>query len=177
LLATGCAVVETYRPVEPGVRSIGGVYTVEPGLAWSSSTTGKLEMWTIDGVALENLRFFTGIADGEPLPVSRAVVIDDRRPRFRSWMTAAETSDFVAESLYGTQFTPKNVRPAPFGRASGFRFELSYTARDGVQRDALVAAAVVQQRLHLIAYEGTALYHFARYRGEVERIIGSVRLK
>jgi hypothetical protein len=177
LLATGCAVVETYRPVEPGVRSIGGVYTVEPGLAWSSSTTGKLEMWTIDGVALENLRFFTGIADGEPLPVSRAVVIDDRRPRFRSWMTAAETSDFVAESLYGSQFTPKNVRPAPFGRASGFRFELSYTARDGVQRDALVAAAVVQQRLHLIAYEGTALYHFARYRGEVERIIGSVRLK
>ena len=55
------------------------------------------------------------------------------------------------------------------------RFEITYATSDGVRREALVAGAVLQRRLYVIAYDGTALHHFDVYRDEVERI-ASIRL-
>ena len=89
-------------------------------------------------------------------------------------MTMPEVSEFVAESLFSSRFPPRNVRPAPFGSADGFRFEVSYAGTAGVKREAIVAGAVLDKRLHVIAYEGTALYHFGKYRHEVEHILRSV---
>ncbi len=173
LLLGGCASPSRYRLVEPGARSTAGAYTVQPGLAWSSIGAGKVETWTIDGLSLESLRFFTGIAEGESILGGRAA--EDRRARFSTSMTLPEVAEFVADSLFG-RFPPRNVRPARFGGAPGFRFEVSYTTRDGVHREALVAATVLQKQLYVIAYTGTSLHHFARYRDEAEHVIDSVRL-
>lgn len=180
LLAPGCASMRSgYRAVPPGVRAIGDAYTVEPGMTWSrpflSTISRRFEMWTIDGTVLETLRFYTGIPDGEPLVSGGAD--QEQRPRFRTAMTTAEVSEMVADSIFGRRYPPRNVRPAPFGGASGFRFEVSYANATGVKREALVAGAVLDKRLHVICYEGTALYHFGKYREEVEHILASVRLK
>ena len=174
LLVSSCAQPSLYKRVEPRARAIGGVYTVQPGLAWSSLGSGKLETWTIDGVALERLRFFTDIADGQSLLGSGAP--NDLRPRLRTSLTTPEIVEFVADSLFGNHFTPRHVRPVPFGNATGFRFEGRYAASDRVVRDVLVAGALFQGRLHLIVYDGTALHHFGLYRDEVDRIIASVRM-
>ena len=122
-------------------------------------------MWTIDGVVLHTLRFFKGIGDGEPM--FAAPPGDERRPRFRIAMTTTEVA----------RVTPKNLRPATFGTASGFRFEMNYFTRDGVHREALVAGAVFDRRLHVIVYDGTSLYHVGKYRADAERVIDSVKLK
>jgi hypothetical protein len=176
-LATGCATAgrPSYSLVEPRLRPIEEYYTVEPGVAWTTMTVGKVEWWTIDGYVLHQLRFYKGIADGEPMFTGGAN--EDRRPRFRTTMTPTEAAEFIIESLYGGRLTARNLRPAPFGSAPGFRFEVSYVTRDGVQREALVSGAVVKDRLHTIVHDGTALYHFGRYRPEAERVIESVRLK
>ncbi len=50
-------------------------------------------------------------------------------------------------------------------------------ARDSESHDALVAGAALKNRLHVIVYDGTSLYHFGKYRAEAERVIESVRLK
>jgi len=179
LLAPGCASMRSrYRAVPPGVYTIGEAYTVEPRLTWSRSllsTVGpRFELWTLDGTGLETLRFYKSIPEGEPLIAGANAA---QRPRFRAAMTTAEVSELVAESLFGSAFPPRNVRPAPFGGADGFRFEVSYATAGGVKREAIVAGAVLDKRLHVIAYEGTALYHFGRYREEAEHILSSVRLR
>ncbi len=176
VIAMGCAATGArYTLVEPRARAIADVYTVEPQLAWTSFSSGKIETWTINGFALEVLRFYQGIDEGEPMLKGGAN--EDKRPRFRSAMTPTEVTEFVVESVFGPRITPKNVRPAPFGSAQGFRFEVTYFTRDGVKRDALVAGAVLKNRLHVIVYDGTSLYHFGKYRAEAERVIESVRLK
>ena len=63
-----------------------------------------------------------------------------------------------------------------FGRAEGFRFEISYWRRDGVKRDAIVAGATIKRRLQIIVFEGTSLYHFERYRLEIEHMLECISL-
>jgi hypothetical protein len=177
LLAAGCGGLGLYTLVEPRVRSMGGAYTVQPRLAWSTASLRDWpETWTIDGVALERLRFFTGLAEGQPLLGLQPAGTADPRARFSTAMTRPELAELVAESLFGSRYPPRHVRPARFGGAPGFRFEVSYATSDGVRREALVAGAVIRARLHVIVYDGTALYHFEKYRDEVERILESITL-
>jgi len=172
---TACATANTYSLVEARQHPIDTFYSVEPNVAWTATSTGKVETWTIDGYSLESLRFFKGIADGEPMVTGGPN--EEQRPRFRATMTLTETAEFVATSLFGSRITPRDVRPASFGGAPGFRFDVAYATREGVERKALVAGAVVGERLHVIVYDGTSLHHFGKYRPQAERVIESVRFK
>jgi len=91
---------------------------VETGRAWSAFARGEPATWTIDGVVLQRLRFIGGIEDGQPLLASPTLV--DRRPRFRTALTPPEVPELVAESLFGSLFPPRNVRPAPSERRRAF---------------------------------------------------------
>ena len=176
LLVTGCAGMNRpYTLVEPRVRPIDDFYTVEPGIAWTSWSKDKIEAWTIDGYELQRLRFFKGVAEGEPIfPAGQDA---ERRPRFRAAMTPSEIAEYVVESIFGARILPRDVRPATFGGAPGFRFEVLYHTRDGVNRQGLVVGAVVKNKLHVIVYDGVQLHHFGKYRADAERVIDSVKLK
>src|SRR3989442_53757 len=96
--AAGCATYSSYKLVEPREHLIAGAYTVQPRLEWSSFARGQVETWTIDGVALEQLRFFRGIAEGQSLLDGGEAA--DRRPRFLPSLTRPEVVEFVADSLF-----------------------------------------------------------------------------
>jgi len=168
----GCA---PYALVEPSRRSIADAYTVDPQIQWTSFKRDKIELWTVDGFVLHNVRFFQAIGDGEPLLPSTG---DTKEPRasYRKSMTTTEIAELVLDTLYGRS-TPENLRPAKFGEAAGFRFETSWTNKDGVKLKSMVAGAVLKNRLHLIAYDAVAIHYFAKYRPHVERVIESVRLQ
>jgi len=173
--ASGCAHtgLGIYRLVEPGVRSMDGEYTIKSQRSWSKTDSGKIETWTIDGFSLGQLRFFKGIADGESMLLGRIPV--DGQARYRASMTRIEITELIMDSLFGSQFSVKDVRPARFGGAPGFRFEVSYWA-DGAKRDALVAGAALKNRLQVIVYDGVSLYYFDKYRQEVESMLESIAL-
>ncbi len=175
-LAAALAACAPYTLVEPHRRSIADVYTVEPQLAWTSTSTRKIESWTVDGFVLHQLRFFKAVGDGDPLLPSPGADKQDRPP-FRKTMTATEIAELVVDSLYGGRTTPENLRPATFGDAPGFRFEASWAKKDGVNGRSIVAGAVLKDRLHLIAYDALAIHYFAKYRPQVECVIESVRLQ
>jgi hypothetical protein len=174
LALAGCA---RYSLVEPRTRTVGDLYTVEPQIPWSAATDEEWEVWTVDGPTLQAVRFLNGLADGKPLFRARG---DEKRPVFRKDMTPTEISELVADSLaaVGAQkIRVLNLRPAPFGGLPGFRFDLDYSTRTGLDRKGSVAGAVVKDRLYLILYTGLAEHYYDKHREAVERLIESVRMK
>lgn len=173
LALVGCAVGPP-RPtlVERHSAVIGDALTVE----WTSLRVEGRETWTVDGFALDALHFFPGVADGNGLLPSPAKG-PDTRPRFRRGMSEPEIAELVVDTLFPGRPQARNLRPFDFGRQPGFRFDVDYVTPGGLQRQALVAGAVVRERLQLIVYDAVALHYFAKHRDVVERILSSVQLR
>lgn len=179
VLLAGCAGVTL---VEPRRTTVGDAYSVEPQVRWSSlpARTG-MELWTVDGSGLEAIIFVKGVADGRP--VVRGAIQDgpseDKRPKFRKGMTPSEIMELLVDSyaLFGNQkIETANLRPAKFGSANGFRFEMTFVLRTGLEMQAMVAGAVVKDQLRAIIYAGTRAHYFPKYRDTAERVLASIQL-
>ena len=186
LVICGCSL---YAVVEPTRTRIGESYSVEPQMRWTSLREGgRSELWTVDGPALEAIRFMKDVGDGETL-LGRAVVTggpggrktpEDKQPRFRATMTPSEIMELVVDtwSLFGaSKIEATGLRPAKFGAVDGFRFELAFVWTDGVEARATAAGAVVKKRLQLIMYSGTRLHYFDKHQPTVERLLESIRVE
>ncbi len=172
LLLTGCA---PYSLIEPGRRSIGALYTVDSHIAWSASSSGKLESWTIDGPSLQALQFVKGLEEGDLLFESTK-----KGPRFKRSLTPFGAMDFVVASfaVAGRKGVKgENLRPAPFGKVEGFRFEIRYLSKDGLERRGFIMGTIVSQRLYLIMYLGTRAHYYDKHEKDVERIVKTIRFE
>lgn len=174
LILTGCA---AYRLVEVRRVAIGDLYTVDPQISWSSSREGKIEMWTVDGPGLQGVRFVKGLEDGEVLFEGND---KEKRPKFRKQMTPNEIMEFAVDSvsLLGAQkVEATNLRPEKFGDLQGFRFEMSFLSKEGLEEQGLVIGAVVEEKLYLIMYTGVRAYYYPKHEEHVEQIIQSIQMK
>ena len=179
VVAAGCAI----SLVEPKRTTIGDAYSVEPQIRWTSlPARSGFTVWTVDGAELEALTFVKGVTDGEVL--MRGAIpggpAEDKRPKFRAQMTPSEIAELVVDSfaLFGAQrIETSNLRPAKFGTADGFRFEVTWITRSGLEAQALVAGAIVKGKLRLIYYSGARAHYFQKYRDDAERVLTSVRLQ
>ena len=91
----GCA---NYSLVEQNRAEIDTLYTVEPQIVWSEMTSGNTRIWTVDGAALQELSFITGIEDGEaPFVVEGRD--ENKNPKFRKGMNFLEIKDLVVDGL------------------------------------------------------------------------------
>ena len=167
----GCA---AYSLVDAKQQTIGGTYTVEPGIQWSKITDDKIEVWTVDGASLEAIRFYSGMEAGDRLfTVSK----DVKLPTYDPAMKASEVMEFVVDSIArggAGNVEGTALRPTQFGTVPGFRFDLSYTSSDGLWVDGLAIGATIDGKLHLIVYAGARQHYFPKYRDEVERMIGTI---
>lgn len=180
LLAAACTppVVVT----APGQPIQVGSYSVTPQMEWNRPTTTFNEVWTVDGFALQALRFFE-VADGQSLFVKRnafgkPLPPDEKTPVFRKTMLPNEIQEFLVATLAADGWAnvkPAGLSPAKFGGLPGFRFSFSMKSSDGLEYDGMVLGAVDGNRLNLITYSGTRLHYFPRYKGEAEKIFLSVR--
>jgi hypothetical protein len=174
VLLAACA---RYTLVEPTPHTIAGLYTVDPQTRWSAATDGKWEVWTIDGAGLEAIQFLTGLEDGEPL--FRAADAQ-KRMQFRKTMSPSELAELLVDgitSVGGQSVTITNLRPQKFGSADGFRCELSYAGRNGLEKQGMAAGATVNGRFYLVLYTGTRLHYYEAHRDEAEKIMQSIRMK
>lgn len=179
LLMAGCV---TPTLIEAKRTSIGGTYTVEPQVRWTSFPAGDMtELWTVDGAGLEAIRFVKGAGDGAiVLQGMIAGVPAEKRPKFRVSMSPSEIMELVVDSysLIGAQkIETTGLRPVKFGAADGFRFEMTFVWKNGLEAQALVAGAVVKNRLYLIVYSGTRVHYFPKHKDDVERILSSIQLQ
>lgn len=176
-ILAGCATISTYKLVEPHEVEICDLYSVRPTIQWSEAKKGDVRLWTVDGVDLESIRFISGIQEGVPI-IDMAE--EKRETPFRPDMTETELVDAIVDafSLQGAQqVRPRNLRPAPFGSEEGYRFELSYLDADGLEKEGIVAGAVVDDSLYIIVYTGAKIHYFPKYEAEVENILRSIHVR
>jgi len=177
LVLFGCT---QFTLVEAKRQAIGNAYSVAAQRPWNRLKEGNVELWTADGPGLESLRFYAGLKDGERLFKPRAGSSDEETlPKYRSDMTVTEIMEFVVDSLTrsgASQVEGHDLRPAAFGSAEGFRFELSFASATGLHYRGAALGAVVEDRLDLIIYSRTELYYFPRYRDDTERLFTSIQL-
>lgn len=182
-LLGGCAT--PYTLVEPKRRVVGDALSVEPGMKWNklgqADAKGHVEIWTLDGPALNSIVFLTGVPDGEPLFV-RASAGDraEKPPVFRSAMNPFEVQELLeaTERRYfaTTLAEERNLQPAALAGGRGFRFETRMTGRDEVERSGVFVGAIRDGRLYALWFQGARLHYFERYLPEFERIVASAQI-
>ena len=184
LLLGACA---PFSLITPQRQTVGDVISVEPGMRWNkmemSPYQGKVEVWTIDGPILNVLVFFTGVPDGEPLFVSRALAASaqqEKPPVFRAKMNPLEIQELfdatIARNFRTSIIESHNLKPAEVAGAPGFRFETRFVGRDEVERSGVFLGTVRGGKLYGAWFQGARLHYFDRYVPEVEKMAASARL-
>lgn len=149
--------------------------TVTPGTDWNklSARTGRnAESWTLDGLTLNALTFYGGIANGATL-FRDARKKTDPLPRFSSTMLIPDIAQLF-ESSYrvsvGTSLmTIDSIEPATFAGRPGFHFTYNFVVQDEeVRRKGEANGAVIDGKLYLMTFEAPVIHYFdadiAKYR-------------
>lgn len=173
--AAACAPITMVEPAE--VREIGKSYSVQPGAAWNDFRGGSHEQWSQNGPLLDALLLVGGLDAGDTLFDDS----DDKAnmPTWRAGMTESEAAEFVEDSIAQRdlgQVSTANLRPASFGTARGFAFDISHVTKEGLNKRGMAHGAILNGKLNLILMTATATYYFDAVRPDVERLVASVRL-
>ncbi len=168
--------------------------TLETPLAWNGAADRDIFLWTLDGPALQQMIFHVGIKDDKTLfdEVNHEAkehwlmkLVGKERDlltlKFKKSMTEFEIMDLFTATytaIYeGQSVTADNLAPMDIGGNPGFRFDYAYAGKDEVRRRGFAAGTVVDDKLYLVHYQGSSIYHFDRNRGEAERIVNSITFK
>lgn len=180
LLLAACAT--PVSRVEVGEVMIGKRLAVKVDAAWNQfggGLTAGIPTWTMEGITIDALRFYTDIKDGQTFGPSNPP--KGRQPLiFKATMQPA---DIVAmfQSLQtqdGSSFQLDKLEPAEFLGGQGFRFEYSSVRKiDEVPLRGVAYGRVRDGELFLVSYSAPRLVFFPRYQPRVESLIKSVSLR
>ncbi|MFQ5763750.1 MAG: hypothetical protein ACE5GT_02375 [Rhodospirillales bacterium] len=165
-----------YSLVPPGTREIAGTYSVKSEIPWSKATEGKTDLWTVDGMGLQELRFVNGLADGDRLFSGEKF---GEQPEYKENMTFLEIKELIETSaavVGAVGVKTRDFRPHKFGNLEGFRAEFSFTTEDGLLRDGFVVGTKKDNKLYLIMYSGSRLHYFPKHKDDAEYIVRSIRV-
>ncbi|MEN9539200.1 MAG: hypothetical protein RLZZ126_1435 [Pseudomonadota bacterium] len=141
------------------------------------------EVWTQEGVTLDQLRLWSGVASGAALanPVQRpASGKEPRKPVFTRGMPLDQiASQFEAVfAVDGSNVTMDKLDPVPFMGQKGLRFEFTVTRQsDGVILKGLGWAAEAKGQLHAVTYTAPRLSFFQRHADSVRALVATATLK
>jgi len=178
VLLAGCA---GFSKVGPGPQSIGGKMTVALDGAWNRFDApgfGPAELWTREGLPLDNLVFYPGIKDGAPLG-EVGPRKDKEVPKFKSAMQPHDIVELVEAyaTLGGNAFKLERLAPEPFLGGQGFRFEFTLTRKgDEVVLKGVGFGAVQKGELFMMIYRAPRLHYFQQSLPAVEAIARSAKL-
>jgi len=180
VMTLSLAACATYQPVDSAsVMNVGGGVSVDPQIAWAKvvrpNTSGAL--WTVDGLGLDELYFFTDVKAGQPLITLRGE--DEKETRlYADDMLPNDVMDLLAstvEKLGYRQVRTSGLAPARFGNTTGFRFNLNFSTSNGLEMKGMAIAAQRNSKLDLILFTAPAEYYFGHYSPIVDKLFSSVQ--
>jgi hypothetical protein len=172
VLLASCASV---RKVEPGNRAVGERLVINLEGPWNHldfPAVKPAEIWTMEGVTVDELRIYSGIRDGQVIhpegPVSGKEV---KKFAFRSAMESDEIVSMFEGTLTrdGSSFRLVKLEPYTFGGRKGYRFDYELIRKvDNVQQLGMGFGAVDKGELFALVYHAPRLTFFPRHKARVE---------
>jgi hypothetical protein len=159
------------------------VLSITPGVDWNrlGARPGRnAESWTLDGLTLNDVTFYGGIADGATL-FREANKKETPLPRFSKTMLAPDIAQLFESSYRVANQTSlmaiDTIEPTTFAGSPGFRFRYSFTRQgEEVRRNGEAAGAVVGGKLYLISYEAPVIHYFDRDIANYRALVASAKL-
>ena len=180
LLLAACAAPVTR--VEVGEATVGKRLAVKVDAAWNQfggGLTGGVPTWTMEGITVDALRFYTDIKDGQTFGPANPP--KGRQPLI--FKASMQPADIVAmfQSLQtqdGSSFVLDKLEPAQFLGGQGFRFEYSTVRKvDEVPLKGVAYGRVRDGELFLVSYSAPRMAFFPRYQSRAEGLIRSISLR
>ena len=197
-MLAGCQSIQGQGPNQ--TRSVGDGITVNPQMVWTVATgmgdreipfglgnpdlllglvdRDYVSIWTIDGLGLDELLFFSGVGAGSPLLRIPGVAPKDI-VLYNTTMLPDDVMDMIAGTLGKAgdqQLRTSALRPVPFGAVTGFRFDLAFTTEDGLQMKGMALFAQRRKKLDVILFLAPSEYYYDQYAPTVEKIFSSVQV-
>jgi hypothetical protein len=179
ILLSGCA--STIKMVESGDRAVGERMFINIQGNWNHFDLPALkpaEVWTMEGLSIDELTLYAGIKDGEALN-AKGNPDQKKRTLFRGAMQTEEIITLFENKLTqdGSTFKLVKLEPYPFGGKKGFRFEYERIRRlDHVQQRGVGFGAIDNGELFALIYHAPRLTFFPRHQQRVEDIAKSVSI-
>ena len=173
----GWKLIEAQTPVAIGKSTM----QVTPGQKWnrwSARPVKQSEIWTRDGVNLNELYFVTGLPAGMTL-YKNTQKKERPLPVLSKTLDLTEIPEFYESStrlVLGTSvFEMTSVEPAKMGVHDAVKFEFTYAVEGSpLKRKGLAVGTMVKGQLYLISFLAPETHFFDRDRAEVETIMASV---
>lgn len=170
--------------VTPGPREkiARSTFSAKPAHEWNKlSFRGgkKVEIWTIDGDALNKVSFYGGILVGEPL-FKEADKKDKPLPRVTPNMLITDIPVLLETSYrsqgLANQMSIDSQEPATISGKKGVRFTYSFVrSEDEVQRKGEAVGAVVGDKLYLVTYEAPSIYFFDKDVEKARQLVSTLK--
>jgi hypothetical protein len=183
LIVVGCANIVKVE----GEQVINSKMSVKLPQAWNKinlpGSQQPYELWTQDGVFVDQLRFWAGINNGANLVVapqknSQGKAL--RVPMFTSGMKLDQMASLF-EQMYaidGSAVMLDKVEPASFGAQPGVRVEFSVVVQgSNLQLKGVAWAAEHKGQFYATSYVAPRLSFFPRYLPQVQDIARSAAIK
>jgi hypothetical protein len=139
------------------------------------------EIWTIDGMALNSLSIFSGVAPGEHVfMLSHERSSRPDGPWFRAGMRPEEIRDIIVAAMQDQKMVnvaTSNLRPQQFGGVDGLRFEFTMANSDGLIYKGTVAAAEKGGKLTVLLWKAPAEYYYGRDIAAVTKMLDTLQFR
>lgn len=147
---------------------------------WSASPSKRSEMWTIDGLSLNEMSVFGGILNGEPI-YRETDKKDNPLPKFKSDMLLPDIVELFEAStrivLQTSLFEVIGVVPAKLDDNDAVRFTYKYAVEnDQLVRKGEAVAAVVDGRLYLVNFVAPEIHYFDRDAQNFRDMLSTIKL-
>ena len=178
-LLSACTTVAT-KKIASGENTIGERLQVNIEGPWnyiSAPNMGPAQIWTMEGLPVDQLRIYSGIKDGEVIHDTRNTNL--KSFSFRSNMQSDELVSMFEGMLTrdGSTFQLTKAEPASFGGGKGVRFEYTLvTKEDNLPLTGVGFAAVNNGELFALLYNAPRLGFFPRHQARVEQIARSAKI-
>ncbi len=183
LLVVGCASIVKVD----GEQTINGKMSVKLPQPWNKvSLAGSqqpFELWTQDGVTIDQLRFWSGVAPAVALVAEPPKNSQGKAPRVPKFTVGMKLDQFASvfeqiHAIDGSAVTIDKVEPAQLGSQQGVRLEFSVVRQgDGLQLRGIAWAAEFKGQFYAASYVAPRLGFFQRNLPQVLDIAKSVTLK